>query len=62
MTATLRQVGLGQLGALLRFLRLWFYGQADDLLRTYSERKAQALFAHLRMNGTWNCPELVMWR
>jgi imidazolonepropionase-like amidohydrolase len=34
----------------------------DDVRNTYSEEKAQALFARLKKNGTWQCPTLTVLR
>ncbi len=31
-------------------------------MKTYGESKAEALFARLARNGTWQCPTLTMWR
>ena len=31
--------------------------QRDILRETFSEAKAQALFARFKQNGTWQCPD-----
>jgi Amidohydrolase family len=36
--------------------------QADVIRDTYSEAKAQALFARFKKNGTWQCPTLTVLR
>jgi imidazolonepropionase-like amidohydrolase len=37
-------------------------GEFDLVRNSYSEEKAQALFAHLKKNGTWQCPTLTVLR
>lgn len=40
---------------------LWFV-RSQAYLDSYNERRAQALFAAFRVNGTWQCPTLVLLR
>jgi hypothetical protein len=49
----------GSTSELVRFL---FVIYQQQLLDSYDEKKAGALFEHLRKNGTWQCPTLVALR
>lgn len=58
LLAEIRQSGFSEAVVMRRI----FFAPPKRILETYSEQKAEALFARFVRNGTWQVPTLVVWR